>query len=715
MVPARGSFEEQNQHRLTEALKLTEWEQEPTVAMLKEDLQMAQPGHDAQVARVDRWIALREAAKVKSRSKTRVVNRSQVQPKLVRRQAEWRYAALSEPFLSAEKLFQVEPRTRLDVQAARQNELLLNWQVSHKISRVAFIDEYVRTAVDEGTVVVRPGWVRETRIETVDVNDWVFRPAGAPEEQQMLQQGLALREQDPIAFARMEEQLRVSVEQSAELQMPVMAELIGTHQEEEEKVVKNHPTLDILDIRNVYFDPSCNGDVEKANFTIISFETSQAELRKDRRYKNLDSVNWEAASPLHQPNHATSDLSHLGFKDLLRKRVVAYEYWGFRDIDGSGRLTPIVATWINETMIRMERNPFPDQKIPLVVANYMPVRKSIAGEADAELLEDNQAILGALTRGMIDLLGRSANGQTGFAKNMLDAVNRRRYDQGEDYEFNPNLPPETGIYAHKFPELPQSALVMLQLQNQEAEALTGVKAFSGGLSGEAFGEVAAGMRGMLDAAAKREMGILRRMAEGVVQIGRKIVAMNQIFLTEAEVVKVTDEEFVSVSKEEIQGDVDLKVSVATNEIEERKAQDLNFLLQTLGNTAPWEITQKILASISELKRMPELAHDIRSFKPQPNPLEVKRTELELVKLEAEIAETRAQIALSDAKAEEARAKARLSLAQADQSDLDFVEQETGTKHLRDLDKQGAQAESQARSAVIKEAAKARYNPSRTGA
>jgi hypothetical protein len=41
--------------------------------------------------------------------------------------------------------------------------------------------------------------------------------------------------------------------------------------------------------------------------------------------------------------------------------------------------------------------------------------------------------------------------------------------------------------------------------------------------------------------------------------------------------------------------------------------------------------------------------------------------------------------LNDAKAEEARAK-------ADQAALDFVEQETGTKHARDLEKQQAQSD-----------------------
>ena len=36
--------------------------------------------------------------------------------------------------------------------------MLLNYQLNCRMDKVVFIDEYIRTAVDEGTVVVRIGW-----------------------------------------------------------------------------------------------------------------------------------------------------------------------------------------------------------------------------------------------------------------------------------------------------------------------------------------------------------------------------------------------------------------------------------------------------------------------------------------------------------------------------------------------------------------------------
>ena len=126
---------------------------------------------------------------------------------------------------------------------------------------------------------------------------------------------------------------------------------------------------------------------------------------------------------------------------------------GYWDTDNSGLLRPIVATWVNGVLIRLEENPFPDKKIPFVSIPYLPVKNSIYGEPDAELLKDNQDIIGAVTRGMIDLLGKSANSQTGFAKNMLDETNKRKFQRGDDYEFNPGTDPRLGIHTHTFPEI----------------------------------------------------------------------------------------------------------------------------------------------------------------------------------------------------------------------------------------------------------------------
>lgn len=139
-----------------ESTPLTKWKNPPSLLNLKQDYQDAKPIHSEHVTKVDGYMDNLNgtgAAKVKVPK-----GNSTIVPKLIRKQAEWRYTALTEPFLSTEDLYNVRPVSWEDKKAAEQNELVLNNQINTKIDKVAFIDEYVRTAVDEGTVIVQVGW-----------------------------------------------------------------------------------------------------------------------------------------------------------------------------------------------------------------------------------------------------------------------------------------------------------------------------------------------------------------------------------------------------------------------------------------------------------------------------------------------------------------------------------------------------------------------------
>ena len=666
--------------------KLTDWANEPSPQLLRQDLEMAKLSHDSQVSKIQGW---NDLMYIRGKAKPpKVAGRSSVQPKLIRRQAEWRYSAMTEPFLGTQKMFQVSPTTWEDKAAAIQNELLLNWQFRTKMNKVKLVDDFVRSAVDDGTCICQIGWCRETRKVKEEVPVYSFYDASTdPTATEMLAAAAQMKIDNPNFYEQSTpDEIKQAVDYYNETGQITIAVVTGSQEVEVDKVIRNHPTVDIIHPSNFYVDPSCNGDFSKALFAVVSFETNHADLAKyPNRYKNLDKVNWEGNTTITDSDHASSTPDDFQFTDKNRKKVVAYEYWGSHDINGDGSLVPIVATWIGDVMIRMEENPFPDQQLPFVLVPYLPVKRELYGEPDAELLEDNQKILGALTRGMIDSMGRSANAQQGIAKGMLDPLNRRRYDRGEDYEFNPGVAsPRDGVIEHKYPELPQSALLMLNLQNQEAESLTGVKAFAGGVSGDAYGDVVAGIRSALDASSKREMAILRRFAKGFTEIGSKIISMNSVFLTEDEVVRVTNEEYVTIKRDDLIGNFDLEVDISTAEVDNQKSQDLGFMLQTLGPNMDPKVSMMILSEIARLKRMPDLAHTLANWQPQPDPHQEALQQLELQKLQAEVAEIQA-------KTIEAQARARKASAEADAVDLNYVEQETGTKHARDVEKIRAQA------------------------
>lgn len=690
---------EETQHFALEAPPLTNWKNAPQLSNLKSDLTFATPTHNLQKQKIGEWLDnlhVTGSAKVNPPK-----GNSKIVPKLIRKQAEWRYAALSEPFLSTDDVFNVNPITWEDRKAAQQNQLVLNHQFNVHIDKTKFVDEYVRAAVDEGTVIVRVGWdFQEEKIKVKQPKvEYRVNPEFGPMHEHLHQ----MMEQSPSQYdTDVPDELKQAHELTMDQGQPIEPVIVGEEEIEISRTIVNRPTLEVCDYRNVIIDPTCLGNIDKAGFVIYSFETSMSDLEKDGKYKNLKYVNIDSNTVLGTPDHIASDgVRSFNFKDNPRKKIVVHEYWGYWDIDGTGETKPFVCAWVGNTVIRMEENPFPDKKIPFVVEQYLPVRKSIYGEPDGSLLEDNQKVIGAVTRGMIDILGKSANGQTGMRKDMLDATNRRKYDKGQDYEFNVNVDPRQGVFMHTFPEIPASAQFMLSLQNMEAESLTGVKAYSQGVSGASLGDVAAGIRGALDAASKRELGILRRLSNGMVKIGRKIISMNAEFLSDTEVVRVTNEEFVTVRKDDLPGNFDLKLSISTAEEDNNKAEQLAFLLQTVGPNSDPEMMKMILSDIAKLRKMPELAERIETYSPQPDPLAQEKAMLEIELLKAQIAREQAHAMNYQATAQLNVAKSGTEEAVAgnvrsdtDLKNLDFVEQESGVKQERSKELHGEQARAQ---------------------
>lgn len=657
--------------------EMVDWKNIPTLKDLKDNLTEATPSHNNHVSTVNEYIStLRGELRAKI-----MEGRSKVQPKLVRKQGEWRYSALEEPFLSTNDMFKVSPVTHADVESARQNELILNKQFRVDIPKVKLINRLVRTAVNTGTVIIKLGW--ETEKDTVIEEVPVFTKS---------------LEETYEVLAQMVQSGQMSEEESIQILESGQPIQIGVESVEIEKEVINRPVVQIRDSRNVIIDPSCEGDIDNAQFIIDKFTTDLSSLKKDGRYYNLDKIEEKNYATVddtyYHDNDYKSDPS-FRFTDKPRKKLVAYEYWGYWDIDDSGIVKPIVATWVGDTIIRLEENPFPDKKLPFVVIQYLPPdNETIYGDSDASLLKDNQDIIGAVSRATIDLIGRSANAQRGVRKDLLDPINRDKFNKGLDYEFNPVSNPKDAIVTSKLPEIPRSALEVIQLQNNEAEALTGVKAFTGGISGDALGSSVGGVRSALDATAKRELGILRRLSEGIKQVGRKIISMNAVWLADEEIIRITDSEFVNIKRSALAGNFDLSLEVSTAEMDNQKAGELSFMLQTTGNTLPFDITKIILCKIADLRKLPDLSKMIQDYTPQPDPFVQEKNRLEIELLKAQISNENAKaqenivdVQLKAAKTQAELAKARLSGSKADEVDLNYLEQSSGLKQERALESQ----------------------------
>ena len=691
----------------TEQPGLTDWENPPSLEDLKKNFTACHQSHSVQVAKMKNW---RDALLVKGAHKPpKRDGKSSYQPKLIRKQAEWRYSALSEPFLSTEDLLDVIPITAGDRTSAYHNKLILNHQLNNQLDKITFIDQLSRRLVNEGTAIIRTGWKSEERTHTKTVPVYELQPTADPKDIEKINDGLAVLQTNPFFLDTLPEADRLAIEGSLRVGTIMKAVMVGSKEETVTEVVTNQPDLTICNFENVYVDPSCGYDISKAGFVIYAFETSKSELLKSGLYSGVDKINFDDIAVTSQSDaNFNGKTSGFQYEDAARKKVVAYEYWGEWDIDGSGITKPVIITWVGDTIIRMEENPYPHKRIPFVLIPYMPITDEVFGEPDAELLEDNQKLIGAVSRGMVDIMASIATGQRGFRSDALDPSNKRRFMRGEDYEIRGNVDPRSVVYTHDFPEIPQSALLMIQQQQYEAESITGIKAFSGGVSGDALGSTATGIRSALDAVSKRELNIIRRIAKGLVEIGHHILAMNSVFLNDEEIIRITDDHFVTIRRESLAGRFNIKLKVSTAEANNMKANQFSFMLQTLGNTLPWDVTKIIMAELARLQEMPDIAQQLLAYTPEPDPLAQQEAQLRIMKLQAEIemAQAKTQEAYANAqllmngKTNLHNAQANLAQSQADMHNLDYLEQESGTKQARELQLRAEQARSQGQVKVV---------------
>jgi len=690
--------------------KLTNWNEEPSYSSFHDDYTSALEDHalfivDLEERRLN--LAGGEALDVAE-------GKSNVRPRLIRKQAEWKYPALEEPFLNTQDMFDIKPRTGEDEKAARQNSILINYQWATKVDKVQVVGDIVRTLVDEGTVIVKTGWESEEEIVEVEKEQPVY--ASAEESYMMLQRAVEMGQMDP----QQAEQILASGQPMQSGTEIVMVE--------ETKLVKNQPTYEVCDNENVIIDPTCRGILADAQFIIHEYETDMNTLKKQEFttdeegnesgiYKNLDHVRVDDGDEdelvLSEEGKYETNFK---FKDKARKKLTAYEYWGYYDIDGNGETTAIIATWIGKTLIRLEENPFPHKTLPFSLAVYMPVKGRIHGQSDGDLLIENQESIGKMTRAAHDITSTQAIGQEfvneGFFASPLQKDN---YKAGRTVYFKRDMDPRNGIHKQTVEAVPRTVFDMINMQNNDAESLSGTKAFVGGISGEALGTSVGGIRSALDATSKRELSILRRVSNQLFKdIASKTIIMNQAYLDEKEVVRITNGDYIEVNREDLAGQFDLLIDVSTPEKDNDTAEKLNMLMQTNAASMHPEMSKIIYAKIARLWKQPDLAEEMENFQPQPDPaqeemqrmqmenlmLENKKLQMEIAGLAKNIESEDSKIAERDSRAQEnIQADGALKLAktekeqalteklrsETDQIDMEFLQNESGQKRQEQLD------------------------------
>jgi hypothetical protein len=615
---------------------------------LKADLQAADRLKQDQDTLIAKWKAEYNGDPYGNEQK----GKSEIVSRDIKKQSEWQHATIVDPFVSTSNIIKCIPITFEDKAASVQNELLLNTQFCRKFDRFNFISKAVKVFDREGTVVVQTGWDYEDKevvkqVETIVVNDFG------------------------------EEEI-------------VLKEVTET------VIIRNQPTAKVCRNEDIYLDPTCQDNLDNAQFVIYRYESDASTLRKDGRYKNIEQA---VKGSIEDFDYDAPDDTEFKFTDEPRKKLLVHEYWGNYDVDGDGIAEAIVCAWVGSTIIRLQTNPYPDKKPPFVVAPFNSIPFQIHGEANAELIGDNQKVKTAVIRGIIDNMTQSTNGQVGTRKNALDIGNKKKFLNGQNFEYNGS---PSDFWQGSYNQIPSSAFDMIGLMNNEIESITGTKSFSGGINAGSLGASATGARGALDATATRRMNIVRNVAENLIKpLIRKWMSYNSEFLEDEEIIRITNDEFVPIRKDDLEGRIDLDITISTAEDNAAKSQELSFLLQTLGPNEDPSIRREIMATIMDLMRMPEEAKKLREYQPKPDPMQEEIKKLQFENLQLENEKLKADIADKYARAEEngidaqlktnkaalEAAKTRQINSNTDMTDLKYLKEDEGFSHKEKVELQ----------------------------
>lgn len=676
---------------IVESVDNKKFNENEILELVKSDYDLAKVDHNAKMGQIHKWRQEYYGDfKAKSDSKDK---RSAFVVRDIKKYSAWLESSVLDPFISTDSIIRCFPATPRSTKFAKCAETILNAQFCRQFNRFTFMSKAISTLIRDGICVVKTGW------EFAEDKRKVFYNIDIP---------LSMLGQQLIPEIPQEQLQQIAQENPEQAQMlqlastPMLDELnrqVYHHEEQyKEEIVPiiNQPTAVLCRNEDIYIDPTCMGDVNKAQFIIHRYLSDLASLELDGRFKNLDKISDD---DMYKPDRDDYHIdTNFEFDDKQRKKFLVYEYWGNIPTNNKKETKSMVVAWVNDTIIRCEENPYPDNKPPFIITPFLPVPFDIYGEPNGELLSDNQKVKTAIYRGIIDNMANSNNAQIGIRKGSLSDDDRDRMLRGENFEFNGN---PNDFFVGSYNQLPASVFNVLQMVDSESTQLTGVNTFGQSQTTDRIGNDNSS-KGVLDSGNLRKLQVVKNIAENLVKpLLRKWLEYSAELLEDEQVFRITGgEHFEIIKRDDLYGQIDIDLSISTNEDNAVRVNQLAFLLQTIGPNEDPNIRKMIMAEIMRLHRMPELATRIENYEPQPDPLLVAQQQLMIEKLKAEIAELQANAGkieqdavLKSAKAQNEGARAEQTKANTDRINLDFIQKQRGMKEQADMMKLQAQLES----------------------
>ena len=387
---------------------------------------------------------------------------------------EWMVPSLIQPFMSTDDFIKVIPESAKirDVIAAEYNRELLNFQMRKRMDMYSVYYDVFKTFLIGGDAFMKATWIDRDRA--------AGEPVGRPNVTAIFPDAIRYDWTVKGGFMKSD---------------------IVTHEED-----WNRAQIRAMKGKKGVIDSAIDMVLETRGQKIKTSDLSD-EQQNDKNYigENLD----------------TADKN----KDLFLRR----EHWTTYDIDGDGKLKPVMAVFIGLTLVQVIKNPYDFQRPPFVMAEYVrdPMGNPAAGAA--RVLEDIQAFRTGIMRMMSDNLNSQLNGIYEVDQTSVD-------DIGFQLLMNAPAGSRIGIPVRKpgsiqplktNPLAPQ-ALTAWEMMELAGENRSGFPRFAQGLNPSSLSQTATGVVETTNRAEMRLWETATRFGESTLKpLIRMIISLNQ--------------------------------------------------------------------------------------------------------------------------------------------------------------------------------------------
>ena len=502
---------------------------------------------------------------------------------------EWMMPSLMRVFTAAQDIVVIQPVGGEDVSAAEQHQALINYQFNYKMEGFTKFYTWFKDALTYGLGVVKLTW--ETFYEK--------RPFSYDEMTE--EEFTALSIQPNISVEEYDEYEKIIVdkatdEEGTKVETTVTEKMFKDVKGFLKKETYSGPWLENIPVSSFYIEYGARS-VREANFVCHRVRRTMDYLRRMQRdgiYHNVDEVIPYAEGDDGFSEHSSfSEIE--GNADFSNQELVVspsegreykwiWECWVKLDVDGDGLLEPLLVTFTDNVLLRVEENPFDHGEPPFETIVPIIDCHRMYGISVTDLVIEFQRMKTSLYRNLFDNIA--------FSVNNFFLVSR---SSGTDIGALLNIKPgsvvftddvNTGVREMKPESLSQSIFTLFEYLDTGKENRTGITKYNQGLDSSSLNKTATGVSAIMTASQQRIELVARLFAEtGVKFAFRKMISLNQQFITDKMVIRLFNKPLI-VTPDQLDGSFDLMVNVGIgaclNELQQSQMLNLLNILPSMA-------------------------------------------------------------------------------------------------------------------------------------